>query len=160
MVPNSKFKELKATTTIDTSIEAVLAELLEAPAYYEGCEAGKSFYVKAIDDNQHVFYAYRDLPWPVKDRDIVTLLTVERTSDKKIKLHLKGLPTELPEKDKTIRVKDVTGFWLLEETNGQTQVTQQLYLDPEGSIPPLVTNSLLVKGPFKTFTELRASAAE
>ena len=47
------------------------------------------------------------------------------------------------------------GFWLLEEKNNKTMVTQQLYLDPEGSLPPFIVNKLLVKGPYKTFSVLQ-----
>ena len=49
------------------------------------------------------------------------------------------------------------GHWLLEEMNGKTKVTQQLFLDPEGSLPPFIVNNLLIKGPYKTFTELKNS---
>lgn len=154
-VADSPLKEYKATTLLNASIDSVLSELLNAPQYTENCEAGQSFYVIARGKNQHVFYARKELPWPVRNRDIVTLLTVDKISDKKVKLHLESLPEGIPEKEKTIRIKELMGFWLLEEENGKTKVTQQLYLNPEGSLPSAITNALLIKGPFKTFTELQ-----
>ncbi|MCH9660781.1 MAG: hypothetical protein K0U54_07695 [Bacteroidetes bacterium] len=152
---NSKFKEYKAITSLDVKMESVLDELLAAPDYIEDCKAGVSYYVSAYSENQHVFYARKDLPWPLQDRDIVTLLTVERISDKKIKLHIESLPEGIPARGKSIRIKELMGFWLLNETDGVTHITQQLHLNPEGSLPPAIVNSLLVKGPFKTFMELQ-----
>jgi hypothetical protein len=49
------------------------------------------------------------------------------------------------------------GFWLLEKIGNTTKVTQQLFINPEGSLPTFVVNSLLIKGPFKTFSELRTT---
>ena len=139
---------------INTPSKTILDELLEAPDYYEGCESNVSYYVKELSNNQHVFYAHKDLPWPIKDRDIVTLLTVDKIDKNTIKLTLESLPDELPKKDKTIRVKKLMGYWLLEEMDSKTMVTQQLFLDPEGSLPPFVVNNLLIKGPYKTFKDL------
>lgn len=132
-----------------------MSELLDAPQYTDDCEAGQSFYVSQRGQNGHVFYARKELPWPVRNRDIVTLLTVEKISSKKVKLHLESLPDGIPEKEKTIRIKELMGFWLLEEKSGKTHVTQQLFINPEGSLPSAITNALLIKGPFKTFKELQ-----
>jgi hypothetical protein len=154
-VNDSPIKEYKATTILNSSIDKVLSELLNAPQYTDDCESGQSFYVTRRGNNQHVFYARKELPWPVRNRDIVTLLTVQKISATKVKLHLESLPEGIPEKQKTIRIKELMGFWLLEEENGKTKVTQQLYLNPEGSLPSAITNALLIKGPFKTFTELQ-----
>jgi hypothetical protein len=150
---NIPFDEYKATTTINTRINTILNELLEAPEYYENCLPEVSYLVKS-NNNQYVFYAHKPLPWPIKDRDIITLLTVDKISDKKIKLTLESAPNEIPEKHKTIRIKTLMGHWLLEEKDNKTMVTQQLFLDPEGSLPAFVVNSLLIKGPYNTFKEL------
>nr|WP_321233762.1 START domain-containing protein [uncultured Psychroserpens sp.] len=157
---NSNLKEFKAVTIINTASNTILNELLDAPKYFEGCKSNVSYYVKELKDNQHVFYAHKDLPWPIKDRDIVTLLTVNKIDPATTKLTLESLPNELPQKDKTIRVKKLMGHWLLEEIDGTTMVTQQLFLDPEGSLPPFVVNSLLIKGPYKTFRELHESVTD
>ena len=154
---DSNLKEFKAETMINTTSKRILEELLTAPDYYKGCEPNTSYYVKRLEGNQHVFYAHKDLPWPVKDRDVITLLTVEKLNSTTTKLVLESLPDELPKKDKTIRVKNLMGHWLLEEREGKTMVTQQLFIDPEGNLPPFIVNSLLIKGPYKTFKELHKS---
>lgn len=159
-VANEKLEEYKAVTIINTAIEKVVKELVTAPEYYKECESGISYHVKELKENQHVFYAHKDLPWPIKDRDLITLLTVEKLSESKYKLKLECLPDAIPEKEKTIRIKKLMGFWLLEEMSNTTKVTQQLFINPEGTLPAFVINNLLVKGPFKTFSELRATLQE
>ncbi len=155
-VSNSKIKEYKAISTLHTSMDHILNELLTAPKYTDSCKAGVSYYVKQLNDTQHVFYAYKDLPWPVRDRDVVTLITVKKISKTKYKLTIEGLPNGIPEKKQMIRIKQLMGHWLIEEkSNGVVMVTQQLFLNPEGNLPAFIVNGLLVKGPFKTFQELR-----
>ena len=155
-VSNSKIKEYKATSILHTSVDSILSELLTAPKYTDDCEAGISYYVKQMNSNQHLFYAYKDLPWPVRDRDVVTLITVNKISPKKYKLTIEGLPNGIPEKKQMIRIRQLMGHWLIEEKSSNTvMVTQQLFLNPEGKLPAFVINSLIVKGPLKTFQELK-----
>lgn len=156
---SSAFKEYKAVTIINTPSKYILKELLEAPTYHENCEPGVSYYVKALNDNQHIFYAHKDLPWPIQDRDIVTLLTLKKINSSTTKLTLESLPNALPSKAKTIRLKTVMGHWLLEEMGNQTKVTQQLFLDPEGNLPAFIVNNLLIKGPFQTFKDLQKAVS-
>ncbi|MEM9679194.1 MAG: START domain-containing protein, partial [Bacteroidota bacterium] len=138
-VNDSKVKEYKAVSTINTSMDYILNELLTAPEYTDACEAGISYYVKQLSDNQHVFYVHQDLPWPVRDRDVVTLVTVNKLSDSKYKLTIEGLPEGVPEKKQMLRIKELMGYWLLEEKEAnQIMVTQQMFLNPEGSLPAFV----------------------
>ena len=157
---DSNINEFKAETIILASLDDVLNELLSAPPYFDGCEAGISYYVESNGDDKHIFYAKKDLPWPLKDRDIVTQLTVKKINRSTVKLCLEGLPNELPLQEKTIRIKKLMGHWLLEADGNRTKVTQQLFVDPEGSLPPLIINSLLIKGPYKTFSELHKAVGE
>ena len=155
-IPDSNFNEYKANTTLNTSLRTVLQELLSAPKYNANtAKSGVSYYVKQIAENQHLFYVKKDLPWPLKDRDIITLLTVKTLDDNSTKLTLEALPTALSEHKNTVRIKTLMGYWLLENQNNKTKITQQLFLNPEGTIPPFVSNLLLVKGPFDTFLALK-----
>lgn len=153
--PQKSIKEYKAITTVSAPMEAVIHELLTAPAYNDMCESGVSYYLRSPEKDKHLFYAQKSLPWPVRDRDVITLLTVKRISPNKVKLLLEGAPAALPEQDNMIRINELMGYWLLEEMDGKTKVTQVMFIDPNGSLPPFVVNALLVKGPLKTFRELR-----
>ncbi len=151
---DSPYKEYRITALLPTQPETILKELIEAPKYMEGAEPGVSYYLKEQGPDQHLFYVVKKLPWPIKDRDLITLITVKRPSDDTIILTMEGFPEGLPLVKNTIRIKNLMGQWTLKKSGDNTAVTQQLFVDPEGSLPPFVTNSMLTKGPYKTFLEL------
>ena len=156
---SSDIKEFKATTEIDAPLDTILNKLIIGPKYTKNCLPDINYFVEKINKNQSIYYSYKDLPWPAKDRDVVTLLTINRIDNKTVTLTLNGSPYHLPEKDKTIRVKNFTGHWILkEDENRKTSVTHELFLDPEGQIPSFIINTLLVNAPYKLFRDLHKTS--
>ncbi|MDY8135118.1 START domain-containing protein [Aquimarina sp. 2201CG5-10] len=153
---DSPYKEYKAITYVQTTINNVVNELLDAPKYIENCEEGISHLVKVNHNSEYIFYARNELPWPIKDRDVVSKLNVQKISENKVKLYINAAPEEVPVLKNALRIRELSGYWLLEEKGEGIKITQQLYLNPEGSLPPFITNSLLISGPFKTFLTLRS----
>jgi len=152
---DSPYKEYKAVTYIDTTIEDIVSELLDAPKYMKNCQAGVSHLIRMKSNNEYLFYAKNKLPWPLRNRDVISKLTVKKQTDNQVSLQIEAAPHELPIENNALRIKELNGFWLLEKEADTIKVTQQLYVNPEGNLPAFVTNRLLVKGPYKTFTELR-----
>ncbi len=151
---NTKLKEYKAVTYIQTSVQDVVNELLDAPRYDKNYKEGISHLIKADDEN-YFFYVHNEFPWPIKDRDVVSRLKVQKISENKVKLDIKAAPNEIPESGNMLRIREMSGYWLLERVGDEVRVIQQLHIDPEGSLPSFITNSLLVSGPFKTFKVLK-----
>ena len=52
-------------------------------------------------------------------------------------------------------VEELDGSWVLEKHPSGIKATQQVYMDPGGMVPSFITNSLIVRGPLKTFSALR-----
>ncbi|MBW1298894.1 hypothetical protein [Aquimarina litoralis] len=154
-VADSPFKEYKATTIIDTALDNVLDELLTAPAYMNNCQEGISHLIKVTNKKEYLFYVRNEFPWPIKNRDVVSKINVQEISKNIIKLNIDAAPKQLPILKNTLRVQELSGFWLLENQGDHVKITQQLYINPEGTLPPFITNTLLISGPFRTFTELR-----
>lgn len=154
---DSRYKEYKAVTSIKTTLDKVIQELLTAPRYNHNCEDGVSHLVKVSDNKDYIFYVKNDFPWPITDRDVVSKLKLNKISNNKVELSISSASTEVPEVKNILRVRELVGHWLLEEKNGYVQVTQQLYVNPEGTLPSFITNSLLVLGPFRTFQNLRST---
>ena len=154
-------KEYKAITLVDASMDAVVQELLTAPVYLNAPLPDISYLVSEHNNSEYVFYVKKDLPWPIRDRDVVTSLKIEHKDQKHCKLILKALPDGLPKSKGILRVKELMGHWLIETTEeGKTKVVQQLFFDPEGTLPDFLVNSLLVRGPYKTFSELKVSVSK
>ena len=98
---------------------------------------------------------YNDFPWPIKNRDHISKLTVSFPSSTSIKVGIESFPDYIPKKDGVVRVKIFFGFWLFEEIEGGVKVTQQLNGDPGGYLPAFIVNSMLVKAPYDTFLKLK-----
>ncbi len=152
---DSPYKEYKAETYVKTSLNSVVQELLEAPMYAKNCEEGVSHLVKVNTNKEYVFYARNEFPWPVRDRDVVSKLKVKKIAKSKVKLCISAAPEEVPKIKNTLRIQELSGYWLLEKQGNTVKITQQLYVNPEGSLPSFITNALLVTGPFKTFGALK-----
>ena len=156
-VKDSALKEFKATTVFkNVTMEEVLKQIYEAPRYYENCIFGVSYYVEELSfEKERFFYYSEELPWPVKNRDAATKLSIEEQTPDKIVLSIKAVPNSLPVKPNTIRIQELDGSWVLEKHPSGIKATQQIYMDPGGMVPSFITNSLIVRGPLKTFSTLK-----
>ncbi len=159
-VAGEDIKEYKAVTWVDAPMEAVIQELLTAPDYLNSPLPDVSYLVSENSNSEYVFYLKKELPWPIRDRDVVTSLKIAHRDQQHCKLILKASPDRLPESKGILRVKELMGHWLLETTaEGKTKVVQQLFFDPEGTLPDFLVNSLLVRGPYQTFSDLKRSVS-
>ena len=60
------------------------------------------------------------------------------------------------ENPKIIRIKRFRGFWDLKKIDERTtQVTQQLFGDPQANVPSFIVNSMLSKAPYETFKAMK-----
>lgn len=156
-VKESAFKEFKATTIFNNvSMSEVLDQIYKAPSYHENCAYSTSYIIEEMSSPEERFFYYSEkLPWPIKNRDVVTKLSLEEQSTDKIVLSIKAAPKNISRKDNTIRIQKLKGFWLLERHPEGIKATQQIYMDPGGTVPAFIVNSLIVKGPLKTFSTLK-----
>jgi len=152
--PDSPFKEFKATSVIETTFEELLFELYEAPTYTPSCEFNISYRIPNDKENSRFFYYKQEMPWPLKDRDVVTELKLVEHTEDRIYLSIETVSNVLDVQDNCLRIEKLSGFWLLEKEEEGIRATQQIHMDPGGRVPAIIVNPLIVKGPFKTFTEL------
>ena len=132
-----------------------------APKYKEEHTFNTSYYIEELStEEERYFYYSEKLPWPLKNRDVVSKLMIEEQTPDKILLSINVAPNALSEKEQTIRIQKLAGFWLLEKDPAGIRATQQIFMDPGGAVPSFLVNSLLVKGPLKTFTTLKKTLQE
>ena len=158
-VAGSDLKEFKATTVFkNVTMSDVLKQIYEAPAYHDNSNFSISYTIENLNSQaERYFYYSEELPWPLKNRDVVTKLALEEQDSNTVFLSIKVMPEGIPQKEKTIRIQDLKGSWLLEKHPDGIRATQQIYMDPGGIVPAFIVNSLIVKGPLKTFTTLKKS---
>lgn len=152
----TKLREFKAQMVVHAHLEEVLHVLTDANRLYKWhYQTVESKLVRKINANQQIIYMRNDLPWPLQDRDVVTLMKIRSLTPQITRIELEPLPNEVEEQSKIIRIKHFKGHWYLETSPNGTIVIQEMQGDPGGSIPPFIFNVFLTNGPFSTFLELR-----
>lgn len=152
----SHYKSYQVIMTVQTPIDSVCKVILDANNLKKWCyKTINSRLIKKISTNSFLFYIENELPWPVQNRDHVSKVMVQKKGNDYTISILPDVGT-VPEKQRTVRLKNFRGYWNLKKINATTtQVEQFLYGDPGGAIPPFLANWLVTKAPFETFTNLR-----
>ncbi len=157
-VDSSKIKEYKAVTQINTSVEQALSIILDGNRLADwNYKTSESKTIRKITDDEYIFWMKNDLPWPVKNRDNVTHVKVNKISKDSIRVDLAPDRTNaVPEMDGMIRVTNFKGFWLVSQKGDKVEVIQQLYGDPKGNLPSWILNSVLTTAPYRSFLNLKS----
>ena len=155
-VEGSKLKEFKATTQINAPLQTMIDLLKDGDNmkdWYAGCSETRL--VKKVSENEIFVYSRVPAPWPVKDRDNVSLMKFEQQADGSMLVSLHGQPDYIPVKSSCVRMPYLKGFWQLKSIDAHTtQVTHQVHADSGGMIPAWLANSSAVEIPFYTFKKL------
>ena len=149
-------KEYKATMFVKSSKERLLQTIINGDSlHYWTYKTDESKLLKKESDSIYYVYMYNDFPWPVKNRDHISKLTITYPNKTSIKVKIESAPNYIKEKKDILRVDVFSGYWLFEEKENGVLVTQLLVGDPGGYLPNFIVNSMLVKAPFNTFLNLR-----
>ncbi len=156
-VEGEGIKEFKAVMTLKTDIrtlEKILDNYKDFPNWQTNLTRIET--IKKISNNQIFEHYFTDLPWPIDNRDLITLLQKKYSTDKKIiTYNYYCVPNYLPKEENYLRVKKSEGFWKLTEKSGYTTIIYQFKADPGGNIPDWLINSFLIDGPFETMSNLK-----
>jgi len=151
-------KEVKVVTDIPSSLTSVTAALKDVVSYKSwiyGCKESKL--LKVVSDSEFYYYTLTETPWPVMNRDLV--MHTKITQDPKTKtVYFKSTSASklIPENKDVIRINKAETSWTFEpnQSNGIT-ATYIARVDPAGSFPDWLVNSLLIYGPHDTMTKLK-----
>lgn len=154
----SNFKDAKALTDINASLEEVLTLLMDVKSHKFWMDRVEvSDLVERVSDTDFVAYYKVKAPWPVSNRDVVSHYTVKRVARNKVKLIVKGNSEKVPEQDGLIRIKSASSTWeIYENENGRVSIVFITKSDPGGNIPAWLANSAASDNPFNTLMGLKA----
>lgn len=152
---NSKFKQVKIKTTINAPLSKVVA-ILEDISNQKNWMYGTKEVTLLPQENEVITYMITDMPFPIKDRDIV--IKYERYQDpntRVVNTKTTAVNGYKPLTDKFERIKDFTSTYkLVPLENGLTQVEYYLEADPGGNLPAWVVNLFTTKGPSESMKSL------
>ncbi|HEY6877077.1 MAG TPA: START domain-containing protein [Polyangiales bacterium] len=138
---------------------AVMLDLKGVQHWAHGIESSKP--IQRIDERSHLLYLTSDLPWPVRDRDMIVRTDVEVLKPKeqfRIALHCE--PKAQPETS-MIRVQQCESTMTLKKIDEQTtEVDYIMTLDPGGYLPRWAIEFVTKNTPRKTLVRIEERAAE
>ena len=156
-VSGSNFKAFRGQVTIDASLQktlAVIKDTVNIPKWYHNTSIAKQ--IAIVNTNQSLNYTVTTAPWPVTNRDSVTLVTDKPQINGEYLIELSAMPEEYPEQENKIRIPKLEGFWkLVPLTDNKTEVTLQIAAEPGGEIPSWLANSMVIDMPFYSLTNLK-----
>lgn len=155
-VYNKKYKNgkiVKGIITMDTKLSALVALIQDWTRATEWINRAEQFKVfEKVSDTEWYVYSEISLPFPYSNRDMITKsILTQNSSTKEIKINLKAYPDKLPEDDNFVRIQTAEGSWIFTPAgSGKVQVTYQMYVDPDISVPlpnfikdPIIANGII-----------------
>lgn len=154
---SSKIKEYKAVALIKTSLEKAVKVITDGNNLWKwNYKTSSSKTIKLLSENEFVFWMENDLPWPVKNRDIISRIKVAYQENGTAVIDISPETTHVfPSEGNIIRIKNFKGYWQLVPRGDYVEITQQLYGDPEGKLPNWLINSVIITAPYHTFLNLK-----
>ena len=155
--PGSAIKSFKGELIVNAKLTALVALIDDTkvyPKFFYQCKSAKN--IKEVGNNQSYKYIVTGMPWPVKDRDtIVHSVISQNKQTKQVEIKMQAAPTLMPLKKGRVRIKKMAGRWLLiPEKNGMTKVVYEMTVDPAGSLPKWLVNTMSTDMPFNTLKNL------
>lgn len=155
---NSKIKSIRSVVRINASPEKIKSIILDIPHYPNWVyKCGKAEVIKKLSEKEIYYYQTTLAPFPVRDRDLVALVKVSE-KENEIIITIKAQPDKVDRKKEMVRVELFDSVWKIKKGKDQTEVTNEMTVDPGGGIPAWLVNSVSSEGPYNTSLKLRETA--
>jgi ribosome-associated toxin RatA of RatAB toxin-antitoxin module len=152
-----RLRDSKATMIVPISTEKAMHVLTDFDNYktwFPRCS--KSRLVAKLSSNEMIVHLHFNAPWPVKDRDCVMRVRVERDPKSNvITITEISEPKYLREEADVVRIEQLVSVWKLIPENGGTEIINEYATNPGGNIPDWMTNTQSVENPIATFENLK-----
>ncbi|MEQ8954627.1 MAG: START domain-containing protein [Gammaproteobacteria bacterium] len=152
---------LSRTLVSELRLSALAAVILDAeacPRWADRC--AESSVHELISDSEALVYTLNDLPFPVRDRDVLAHVKWTQDADSlAVTMHSEATTELLPENRGVTRLVDAQTTWdFTPLPNGDVEVINWAHIDPGSNLPAWITNMLLIDTPFETMKALVAEA--
>jgi len=141
--PGSEFPRMRATGTICASMELLTVYLQDATHFHEWIpDTLRADMLAEPSANERIFYLETDVPWPLKNRDMVYRLVRSGGTEARgeFAIGMDGVPDYIPPIDNVVRIQSVEGSWCFREQDGRTLIELEMHMEPGGNIKPWLAN--------------------
>lgn len=157
----SAFAAVRAEMILEDVRLSSLVALIDDPSACGLLEArcAESYTVERLSATEQFVYRHNDMPFPIKDRDVVMhFVWTQDPITRIVELDNRSIEGVLPENPKRIRLPSAVSGWRFEPLGeGKVLASSEGHLEPGASLPAWLLNSLLVDAPFNTMEAVAAA---
>jgi len=157
----SDFAAVRAEMILEDVRLSSLVALIDDPSACWLLEArcAESYTVERMSATEQFVYRHNDMPFPIKDRDVVMhFVWTQDPMTRIVELDNRNIDGVLPENPKRIRLPSAVSGWRFEPLGqGRVLASSEGHLEPGASLPAWLLNSLLVDAPFNTMEAVAAA---
>ena len=159
-VQGSPYKAVKTTTVLRDIRLASLVALIEdaeaCPQWADKC--AESYVFERISESESYTYTHNDMPFPVKDRDVLAHVRWEQDPDTlEVVMLSDAVEGKMDDVRGRLRLTEAKASWRFRPLDdGAVEITNEAHINPGSSIPGWVTNMLLVDTPYQTMVSFVA----
>ncbi len=155
-VNGSAFKAVKSRSTYKAPISGLIAMITDMSRFGQWVAGIKhASLIKKVSSTSQLCYNVNAAPFPLKDRDVVILQSLERVGENEVRIITISQNGIIPEKEQYTRMKNLTGMWILRSTSSEeTELTYIVHVDPAGNVPSWVVNQMIIDLPRETMLGL------
>lgn len=155
-VDSSKIKAYKVEMIIESSLDKVKDIIIDGDQLHDwNYKAVDSKLLEKTSENKYLIWMAFDLPWPLRNRDVVISLSLKRISKDALRIDIVGASDRYKVQEDYLRITDFEGYWLLEQKGEKVKITHQMHGDPSGNLPSWFINSTIARAPYYNFKALR-----
>ncbi len=155
---DSRYKTIKSTFTIQSSLSQLAAAVLDVDNYAAWqYKTARVNILKKISEREIVYYTEVEAPVLTSNRDFVIRLTVDPDPmTQGLIIEAVSLPNYIPPIEGVIRIPYSRARWVVVPAGkGKLSVEYTIDIDLGGSVPPWLVNLFAGKAPYETFKSLR-----
>ena len=158
-VEDSPFDAVRATTIMEnirlSSLVALIMDAEACPNWADRCAASSIH--EYISETEQLIYSLNDLPFPVKDRDVLTRTHWSQDPETRAVYLISNATNGIIEEVKgKLRLTEASVSWhFLPQEDGSIQVVNEAHINPGSALPGWIINMLLVETPFETMKAFR-----
>ncbi|MGB5325196.1 MAG: START domain-containing protein [Pseudomonadales bacterium] len=160
-IEGSKYHAVRGETILDSTVARLVAVINDAEACIEWADlCAKSFVQEQVTPREAYIYTLNDMPWPVKDREVLAHVKWTREGDR-VEMQSKAIPGRIDASKGIVRIAQARAIWQFTPTaDGRVHAVFEIHMDPNGAIPGWLLNRLVLNSPFNTFASLEKQASK
>ena len=156
-VEGSPHAQIRARMVLDVSVASIVALLRDKDACRDWIAyCAEARVLERFGKRRALSYTWTDMPWPIRDRDVVARVYLERdAASGVVRFSADADPEALPEESGRVRLRHASTRWVLTPTGQGIDIELRTHVDPASAVPAWILNSLIVDAPHGTLSRMR-----